>query len=460
MTTYANDDLRVASGRAARSGLQAAAMCILLSGTGMTALAEPGALVTAYAIRGHSLALDPVRPRVYVSLEQSNSVAVIDTDTLALTDTVAVGSSPRGIAVSPDGSSIYVANSGSTFVSVLDAETLSSLQSLAVATNPSDVEIGVNNRLYLTPANRTVSGIMTVDAQSGADLGIFSNGVFVYQNSLLEISPDGRTLYMGNRGISPGTVAKFDVSVSPPTLLYKNPHGSLGSNGQDLVLTADGQFLSYPAGGGNGPGYTIYKLDTANFAVVGEFDTAAYPRELAYSPDGTTAYAVNTSGEIKVFDATTFLLESTIATDGEARELVVSQDGAYLFAVFDDELRVYETGSTQVALPCEVDVDADSYEDGDVIALTTSIANPGATVDTVEWKVWLELPQNDVSSLINFGADGSLALPPGFSFAFGPFPLVTVDATVPRGSGEVGCRLLDPNTGATKFVNTSQFTID
>lgn len=430
-------------------------------GTVTPAVAAPGDLVTSYALASaHSFALDPTRSRLYVTLEDSNSVAIIDTVTLQLIDTVFVGSAPRGVAVDPDGSRVFIATSGASFVAVMDADTFALLPSLPVPTNPSDVEFGSNDRLYVTPANQNVSGIMTVDATTGADLGTFNGSVSIYQNGLLEVSPDGNTLYFGNSGLSPGTAAKFDVSVSPPTLIYRNPHGDLGSNGQDLALSSDGQNLSYAVGGGN-DGYVIFMMDAASdFTVLGSFDTGAYPREVTYGPDGSTVFTVHTSGAIDVFDTSTFLEVDSYATQGEASELVVSQDGARLFAAFDDEVRVYETGVDGAALPCGVETDASTYADGDTISVSLSLANAGIEPLAVEWKVWLELPDVGALSMINAGSDGSFMLPVDYTLESGPISVLQVDSSLSRGTGTLGCRLVDPATGATVFVQEQSFELE
>jgi YVTN family beta-propeller protein len=55
----------------------------------------------------------------YVVNEGDNSVSVLNGHTGALTATVAVGRSPRTVAVSPDGRLAYVSNGGDSTISVL-----------------------------------------------------------------------------------------------------------------------------------------------------------------------------------------------------------------------------------------------------------------------------------------------------------------------------------------------------
>jgi hypothetical protein len=62
-------------------------------------------------------------------------------------------------------------------------------------------------------------------------------------------------------------------------------------------------------------------------------------------------------------------------------------------------------------------------------------------------------------SFANAGADGTLILPVGFDSTTGPLSLFPVTAALPRGSYEIGCRALDPVTGALLGDGRAPFTI-
>ena len=53
---------------------------------------------------------------MYATIPSQNSVAIINTNTLAIEDTVFVRSGPAKLAFLPDGSKAYIANSTSSFV--------------------------------------------------------------------------------------------------------------------------------------------------------------------------------------------------------------------------------------------------------------------------------------------------------------------------------------------------------
>src|SRR6185436_9022461 len=132
---------------------------------------------------------------------------------------------------------------------------------------------------------------MQIDPATGQSVGANLPNVFVYGGELA-ISPSRDRLYYADYGLSPASLYQFDLTVSPPKLLWESPHGGLsGSNGQDLAISPDGSFVSYACGAGQG-GYVIAKYRTSDMAILGTFNTDAYPREITFSPDGTTAYTV------------------------------------------------------------------------------------------------------------------------------------------------------------------------
>lgn len=296
-------------------------------------------------------AMQPSSPYMYATVANSNSLAVFNTQTLALESTFFVGSSPRGMAFSPDGSRLYVANATSNLLSVVDTATRSVVNSFVLPDTPRDVEFGNQNRLFVLCSD----SLLQIDATTGANAGPQLLSSFAVYSGALEISPDRNTLFYADYGLSPASLYKLDVSTTNANLLWESPHGGLsGSNGQDLTISHNGSFISYPCGAGQG-GYVIAKYDTSNMAILGSFATGAYPREIAFSPDDSTAYTVHTAGAIDRFSTQTFLpLEHFVISSGglypEARELEVSASGRYLFATVSDyrgdnnRVLVYDTG--------------------------------------------------------------------------------------------------------------------
>ena len=333
----------------ARSQLQSILLLLFLTPT--TALAQLGRLEATYPSLGVSkFVLHPTQPYIYATVWSHNSVAIINTNTLVLEDLVSIGSGPQGLAITSDGSRLYVANASSNFIGVLDTETRLALPSIPVSETPRDIEIGADGRLYVLGAD----SLMQLDPMDGATIGPNVGSSSMVYSGELEISPNKDRLYYADHGLSPASLYQFDITVEPPRKLWESPHGGTsGSNGQDLSISHDGSFISYPAGAGQ-IGYSIAKYRTSDMAILGTFNTGAYPREIAFSPDDAIAYTVHEAGSIDAWDTSTFSSLGTFSTTGSnisrMSELHVDRTGRHLFAAYTDtyygnyELRVYDTG--------------------------------------------------------------------------------------------------------------------
>src|SRR6266478_1377279 len=195
-----------------------------------------GDIVAQYTFPASSFTMSPTQPLMYATIPSQNSVAIINTNTLVVEDTVFVGSGPTNLAFSPDGSKAYIANSTSNFVAVFDTQSRTVIDSFLLSEQPQDVVFGSLNRLWVLGQNH----IFQIDATTGASTGPSIGGSIVYSGSL-EISPDRNTLYYADYGLSPSTMYKYDVSGTNPMLVLRTPFGTVGSNGQDLSLSHNGR---------------------------------------------------------------------------------------------------------------------------------------------------------------------------------------------------------------------------
>lgn len=313
-----------------------------------------GDVVKTYTFPASAFVESPTEPILYATIPSQNAVAIIDTNTLAY-ETVFVGSGPLNLALSPDGLTAYVANSTSSFVAVFDTQSRMVTNSLLIPEQPRDVVLGNQNRLFVLTANHIYQIDATTGASTGPSIPTAGATASIYGGSL-EISPDGNTLYYGQHG--GGTMYKFDISGTTPAGLTQI---QTGSNGRDLTLSHDGNSICHP----NGAPYQIAKYRSSDFATFGSFNTGPYPMAIGFSPDDLVAYAsADTQNAIKVFDATTFLQTGTMTSPDDPSILVVESSGRYLFAGYTDYYsnfqgtKVYDTGRgpsptpTPTATPC------------------------------------------------------------------------------------------------------------
>ena len=295
------------------------------------------------------LTADPVRPRVYATVRSSNSVIVIDTATLAVTKSIVVGSSPRGLAVSADRSKLWVAlaegpNPG---VGVVDLETLSALPPIPAPSPAADVEEGLGQRLYVASAGGG-GGIMQINAASGAYEGRIPGSST--SNGFLEIAPDRKTLFYGNEGISPSTFSKYDVSSAVGKELQR---AQLGSNGYNLAIGRAGDLIVYPNV------YTTLEVPTRDITSInGTFVLRVYGGPAVFSNDETLLYATDTNPlRAAIYDTCSYLPITAIPILGTStlNDIVVDRSGRWLFVATGSNengtLRIYNTGRDDPVKP-------------------------------------------------------------------------------------------------------------
>ena len=135
------------------------------------------------------LAVSADGARLLVLCEGTDELAVLDARTGKIAGRVPVGRVPKGLWLS--GRNAYVANSWSDTVSVIDTETLQVTRTLKTGFEPNAV---VTDRAGATiyTANRISNDISVIDVASGVETRRLAAGRGA---SYLTPSPDGRSLY-------------------------------------------------------------------------------------------------------------------------------------------------------------------------------------------------------------------------------------------------------------------------
>jgi YVTN family beta-propeller protein len=285
---------------------------------------------------------DPARHLIYASITGSNEIAVIDTGTLTVTQTIPIGSAPVGMAMMPDGSKLYVALSGSTSIGIINLPSLTTGTPLAIAQKPYQIAVGLADRLYVSAASN--GGVLQVNATTGATEATL---IGLNYDKLLQISADQTSLFVGDIGISGSTLQRYDVSTATPMLVQTA--NDTGENGEDLKLSHTGEFICYPNGGGNTTTYATDLLNPNDLNVIyGSLQVGAYPGPMTFSQDDAVAYEANVGLDhsIDLFDTTSFLQFASFtlpATQfGQVFDLITSGEDRYLFVADEEAIRVYD----------------------------------------------------------------------------------------------------------------------
>jgi hypothetical protein len=255
------------------------------------------------------IATDSARSRIYVP--HQNSIAVVDTASPHVVTTIPISNqyNANKLSLSPDGRILWFVRTNDT-IGRIDLESLTALPDLPTSELVTGIREGVDHRLYCPSWS---AGVLELDAASGATLASFDTAPAQpgYPNACsVEISPDRKTLYVGQSPAFPG-IHKYDVSTPTPMLLQAvKQSGDLGN----LSISHDGTRLCFWTG-----------LFGTN-----EFNTSdiTQPLGLLQSLQSTYNYAIfaqddslifqladvrNAGQQIAVFDAATRQMIRTIA---------------------------------------------------------------------------------------------------------------------------------------------------
>jgi YVTN family beta-propeller protein len=191
------------------------------------------------------LTLNADGSRLYVALNLTHEVGVIDTATLAIIKRVKAGTYPYTAVMSADGKKVYVSNWGgripgptdftdgqnpvlvdrrtgipiSGTVSVLDTATNTIVKQIEVGLHPTGMALGPGgDRLYVTNANSdTVSVIATATDTVAKTLFVGEQGpdrtpLLGASPNAVAVSPDGHTLFVANGARNAVAVVDADAT--------------------------------------------------------------------------------------------------------------------------------------------------------------------------------------------------------------------------------------------------------
>jgi uncharacterized repeat protein (TIGR02543 family) len=246
------------------------------------------------------IAFTPNNLKAYVACYNSNSVVEFNPASPATTKTITVGTAPFFIAMSPDGTKAYVTNSGGATgtVSVINttSDTVTAtiqvgLAPVAVAFNPAGTEAYVAASANVAGGN-VVTMIDVATSTVPAGTGALQNPIPLTGVPYgLAVSPDGSSLWVSrDNGLKASVI---DTSTNKVTTTF-----NLTGKPEGVTFSPDGRRVYMPMQTGG-----IAVFDATNDTQLAYLASGSGTRHIAFTPDGTLAYATNYDDDtVSVYD--------------------------------------------------------------------------------------------------------------------------------------------------------------
>jgi YVTN family beta-propeller protein/autotransporter-associated beta strand protein len=246
--------------------------------TSTATLTGVGAAPNTVAVRGD-------QAFAYVTDSSSNQLAVINTATQGVVQTIGSGANPFGIAINPTGTTVYVANNvGAASVSVYSANastgqlTQTTTIALAAGAGPRGIAFSPDgSRAYITEQNANT--VVVVNTATNAVVGSVAVGGLPVT---VAVSPDGTRAYVTNN--TSNTVSVINTATNTVVATAATGAGPIG-----VVVSPDGKYFYI----GNFTDGTVTQFNAATNTVLGTIASGTQTGGLAISPDGTALYAIN-----------------------------------------------------------------------------------------------------------------------------------------------------------------------
>jgi YVTN family beta-propeller protein len=218
---------------------------------------------------------------LYVTNTKSNTLSIIDTGTLEVVGTIALGAGkPNRVVFHPDGKVAWVVYDKSREIGIIDADARKLVRRVKIGGNPYNLAFTPDGRyVYVLDWSSDTSNdeVIVYDLKAEKVEGRVevstwpAHGVF---------SRDGRLFYVS--GESAGDVTVIDTAKRE--IVGRIVHG--GGDAMGLALRPDGKLL-YAAAGEN---KAIVKIDTGTFKVVGTVPMPGIVHESTLTLDGKFLY--------------------------------------------------------------------------------------------------------------------------------------------------------------------------
>lgn len=271
------------------------------------------------------MASPAVADEIWVTNERDDTISVIDTDTLQVTRTIAVGERPRGITFAHDYSVVYVCASASNAVQVIDPVSGEILHDLPSGEDPEQFVLHPDGKhLYIANEDDAITTVVDVDSRTVVaqiSVGIEPEG--------MAVSPDGKIVITTSETTNMAHWIDTETqTLFANTLVDSRPRdANFVKNGAELWVSAE-----------IGGTVTVFssadqtELAKIRFEIPGVLPELIQPVGFVLTKDEKTAFvALGPSNHVAVINAETYTVEDYILVGRRVWHMDFNGDQSQLF---------------------------------------------------------------------------------------------------------------------------------
>jgi YVTN family beta-propeller protein len=298
---------------------------------------------------------------------------------------VAVGISPKGVAVNPNTNHIYVANYGSDSVSVIDGTSNTVVATVAVGIDPWAVAVNPNTNLVYV-ANEGSDNVSVIDGANNTVVATVALGTDPRARPRgVAVNPSTNRIYVANwNGYTVSVIDGASNTIVTNVWLGTDLNGVAVNPNADLI---------YATRTGN---YDVAVIDGTSSAVVHTvMIVTARPWGVAVNPSTNRVYVTTLANKVSVIDGASNEIVATVTVGNTSKEVAVNANTN----------RIYVTTSTTLA---NRDVDVIDGASNTVIAeVTAGSSASGVAVNPNTSRIYVTNTPGGTVSIIVDCPDGS-----------------------------------------------------
>lgn len=180
-----------------------------------------------------AIGISPKGDQLYITDAESNSLFILDSNSLQVIRSASTGRIPMGLAVSSDGTFIYVSNSGDNNVLLFDVREDFAHTTFQVGKSPQKIAISPDGK-HVFVVNTGDNTVSVISDNNPNTIRTIQTGYGPYG---IAISPDGGSVFVSN----PGDNSISIISVATMNVL-QTIH-NIGDRAASVAVTPDGHYI-------------------------------------------------------------------------------------------------------------------------------------------------------------------------------------------------------------------------